>query len=145
MGSGDNLLLRIDEGLTRILSQWDIYTTSITFAIIAFLTYKIFTRQDPDAHPMLLARQMQASPVRSAGESAIYRSHSSPHGMALNSGLNVKDPGTPKWSKGRDGDLRDVWKRVVDGRPDPDGKKANVHGRILTVLGSENIIEHDLG
>ena len=145
MGAGDNLLLKLDETVTQTLSEWDIYTTSIAAVIVAIFAYQVFTRRDPDVHPMLLARQSQASPVRNQGESAVFRSHGAPHGMTLNSGLNVKDPGASRWSRGRDGDLRDVWRRVVNGPNDDDGKASGVRGRLLTVLGTERIIEHDLG
>lgn len=141
----DNLLLKLDEGLTHILGQWDIYSTTIAAVILVYFAYDVFSRADPDAHPMLLARQAQASPVRHEGESAVFRSHSSPHGMDLNCGLNVKDPGTSKWARGRDGDLRDIWNRAHDGKLDPEGKPTNEKGRILTVLGSEKIVEHALG
>jgi acyl-CoA synthetase (AMP-forming)/AMP-acid ligase II len=144
MGFGDNFMLKLDETVTGVLGEWDIYSTSIISIIFVFFTYHIFTRRDPDAHPMLLARQAQASAVRNQRESAVYRSHSSPHGMALNSGLNVKDPGTSKWSRGRDGDLRDVWRRVITGPTDQEGNPTNEKGRILTVLGSEQILEHNL-
>lgn len=73
----------------------------------------------------------------------MYRSHSAPHGMPLNTGLNVKDPGASKWSRGRDGDLRDVWRQVLSGTTEP-GKPGG-KGKLLTVLGEEKVIEHDLG
>lgn len=69
----------------------------------------------------------------------MYRSHASPHSMPLNAGLNVRDPGVGKWSRGRDGDLRDVWRRAAMGGDD--GAK----GKILTVLGTENIVDNKLG
>ena len=65
--------------------------------------------------------------------------------MPLNSGLNVKDPGDPKWSRGRDGDLRDIWRKVVTGVVDRDGKETGQRGEILTVLGSEQVNKHKLG
>jgi len=112
---------------------------------ITFFAYNVLTTRDPDAHPMLLARQAQASPVRQEGESAVFRSHSAPHGVPLNSGLNVKDPGDSKWTRGRDGDLRDVWSKVITGPVDHEGKPNGEPGKILTVLGTENIIDHNLG
>lgn len=145
MGAGDNLLLKLDETVTQTLSEWDTYTTTLAAIIIAIFAYQVFTRTDPDAHPMLLARQAQASPVRQQGESAVYRSHGSPHGMDLNSGLNVKDAGASKWARGRNGDLRDVWRRAVNGPLDADGKVSGERGRLLTVLGTEKVIEHDMG
>ena len=141
----DNLLLKLDETVTGIVGEWDIYSTAILVSIISFFAYQVFTSRDPDAHPMLLARQAQASPVRQEGQSAVFRSHSAPHGIPLNAGLNIKDPGDSKWSRGRDGDLRDIWRRVVTGPLDQDGKPTGEIGRLLTVLGSENVIVHDLG
>jgi len=141
----DNMMLKLDEALTNILGDWDIYSTSIAAAILVFFAYQVFTRRDPDAHPMLLERQAHASAVRYPGESAVYRSQSSPHGMELNTGLGVRDPGISKWARGRDGDLRDIWRRVVDGPIDESGKPKRGKGRLLTVLGSEQVIEHNLG
>jgi hypothetical protein len=145
MGFGDNLMLKLDETVTHVIGQWDLYTTAIFAVLISFWIYKVVTSRDPDAHPMLLARQAQASPVRREGESAVFRSHSAPHGIPLNSGLNVKDPGDSKWSRGRDGDLRDVWRRVVAGGMDREGKETGEIGKLFTVLGSEHVIEHNLG
>jgi hypothetical protein len=145
MGIVDQFMLRLDETVTRTLSQWDVYTTTIAAVLLTIFIYNVSTNRDPDTHPMLLARQAQASPVRQDGESAVYRSHGSPHGMALNGGLNVKDPGTSKWARGRDGDLRDIWRRAANGSPEQEGKVAGEKGRILTVLGSEKVVEHDLG
>jgi hypothetical protein len=145
MGAGDNLMLKFDELVTGIFSQWDTYTTLIAGSIVTYLIYQVVNSRDPDAHPMLLARQAQTSPVRQEGQSAVFRSHSAPHGIPLNSGLNVKDPGDSKWSRGRDGDIRDIWRRVVSGRVDQEGKETGEKGRLMTVLGSEQVIEHDIG
>src|ERR1700733_10787110 len=119
----DNMMLKLDESVTGIIGQWDIYSTAIAALLVSFVVYQLFTSRDPDAHPMLLARQTQASSVRQEGESAVFRSHSAPHGIPLNSGLNVKDPGDSKWARGRDGDLRDVWRRLVTGSLDREGKE----------------------
>jgi hypothetical protein len=144
MGFFDNAMLRLDEGVTGLFSQWNAYTSIIVTLFIGFITYQLATRQDPDTHPMLLARQADASRVRQEGHSPVYRSQGAPHGMPLNSGLNFKAPGASKWSRGRDGDLRDVWRQAVNGVQD-DGPNKGVKGRILTVLGSENVTEHNLG
>lgn len=143
--SGDNLLLKLDEALTTLLGEWDTYSTLMATVLFIIVIIPLFTTRDPDAHPMLLARQAQASPVRNDGESAVYRSHSSPHGMELNTGLNVKDAGMSKWAKGRDGDLRDVWRKVVNGPLAQDGTATGQKGRIMTVLGTQNIVEHEYG
>lgn len=141
----DNLLLKIDETVTGVVREWDIYTTTIAASIVSFLLYQFFTGRDPDTHPFLLNRQAQGAPIRQAGESAVFRSNSSPHGYPLSSGLGVKDPGDSRWSKGRDGDLRDVWQRVVTGVLDKEGNPTGELGKILTVLGTENVVEHDIG
>ena len=94
---------------------------------------------------MLLERQAQRSAVRNKGESAVYRSQSSPHGMEMNTGLNVRDPGIKKWARGRDGDIRDIWRRVVSGPTDDNGVLKGERGRIMTVFGTEHVVEHNLG
>ncbi|KAK1655554.1 hypothetical protein BDP81DRAFT_456508 [Colletotrichum phormii] len=143
MGFFDNIMHQMDEGVSGFFGQWNAYTTALVTFLVAIVTYRIVSSQDPDTHPMLLARQAQGSPVRQPGESPIYRSHSAPHGMPLNSGLNVKDPGASKWARGRDGDLRDIWRRAATGAAE-EGKPVVGKGRLLTVLGSENVIEHQL-
>jgi len=144
MGAGDNFMLWLDESVTGVLGQWDLYTTVILITCITVFAYTVFTTRDPDAHPMLLARQAQASAVRQEGESAVFRSHSAPHGIPLNSGLNVKDPEDSKWSRGRDGDLRDIWRKAISGQVDREGKATGVVGDIFTVLGTENVVKHEL-
>jgi hypothetical protein len=146
MGGLDQVLLSLDHGLTGLIGQWNVYTTSIVTLLMALVSYSLFSRQDPDTHPLLLARQAQASPVRQEGESPVYRSHGAPHSMPLSSGLNVKDPGASRWSRGRDGDLRDVWRQVVAGVQEVQGAGGKgARGKMFTVLGSENVIEHNLG
>ncbi|KAK3297488.1 uncharacterized protein B0H64DRAFT_319031 [Chaetomium fimeti] len=140
----DTLLLRLDESVTGLFGQWNLWTSAIFTVLAGFLTYQIATRQDPDTHPFLLARQAQGSAVRQPGESPIYRAQGSPHGMPLNASLNVKDPGASKWSRGRDGDLRDIWRQAVAGVQE-DGPTKGATGRILTVLGTDKAIEHQLG
>ncbi|KAH6666885.1 hypothetical protein B0J14DRAFT_191752 [Halenospora varia] len=143
MGFGDNLMLQLDETVTGILGQWDIYTTILFGSLVTFFVYRVISFRDPDAHPMLLARQAQASLVRNDGESSVFRSHSAPHGMPLNSGLNVKDPGDSKWARGRDGDIRDIWRKVASGRLDQEGKETGEKGKLFTVMGSEKVTEHE--
>ena len=65
-----------------------------------------------------------------------------PYGYPLKTGLNVKDAGAPKWTSGKDGDLREVWKRAVSGPVDNDGKPTGEPGKVLTVLGKEEVVEH---
>jgi hypothetical protein len=144
MGLFDNLLLGLDEGLTGLFGQWNLYSSAIFTLLAGLLAYQIATKKDPDTHPLLLARQAQASPVRQPGESPVYRSQAAPHGMPLNAGLNVKDPGASKWARGRDGDLRDIWRQAVSGVQE-DGQTKGLTGRILTVLGTEHVTEYKLG
>ncbi|CAK7211171.1 hypothetical protein SBRCBS47491_001023 [Sporothrix bragantina] len=154
----DNAMWHFDEGVTGLFGQWNAYSTILVTVLIGVLTYHLSTRTEPDTHPMLLARQAQGSPVRQEGESPVYRSRSAPHGMPLNPGLDVRDPGVSKWAKGRDGDLRDIWRRVVTGVPEIEvapshgpaaaaaakalpKHAAGTRGRILTSFGSESVVE----
>ncbi|CAN8095849.1 unnamed protein product [Discula destructiva] len=139
-GFFENAMWQLDQGVTGLFYQWNGWSTAIVTTLVVALTYSIYSRTDPDTHPLLLARQAQASPVRFPGESSVYRSHSAPHGMPLNTGLNVKDPGASKWSRGRDGDIRDVWRQAVNGTSEP-GKPVG-KGKILTVLGGDKVVEH---
>ncbi|PTB42099.1 uncharacterized protein TrAFT101_008798 [Trichoderma asperellum] len=132
------LLESIDAGLTGFVGQWNGYSTALVTLLIALVTYRISSSREPDVHPLLLARQASASAVRNEGESAVYRNQAAPHSMPLNSGLDVKDPGASRWARGRNGDLRDVWRKATTGNDQ--GKK----GKLFTVLGSENVIEHRL-
>jgi hypothetical protein len=141
----DNWLETLDETITGVVSDWDVYSTLIVTLLISVLAYQVITSRDPDSHPMLLARQSQASPVRQEGQSAVFRSHSAPHGMDLNSGLNVKDPGDSKWARGRDGDLRDIWRRAIGGAVDRENKETGVIGSLMTVYGSDKLVTHKLG
>ncbi|KAF7859621.1 hypothetical protein EAF04_008700 [Stromatinia cepivora] len=140
----DNFMLYLDESITGVLSDWDIYSTLIITALIGFFAYKVITSRDPDSHPMLLARQSQASPVRQDGQSAVFRNHTAPHGMPLNSGLHVKDPGDSKWTPGRNGDLRDIWRKAVTGAVDREGKETGEIGNLMTIYGSDKLVTHKL-
>lgn len=132
------LIETLDEAIASLVGQWNPYSTALVTVLLAIVSYRVLVTREPDVHPMLLARQAVPSPVRNEGESPVYRSQASPHGMPLNTGLNVKDEVASKWSRGRDGDLRDVWRKVVRGN-DGGGK-----GKILTVLGKQNVIDHKL-
>ena len=144
MAVEDGLLKQLDNSIDQLFTSWNIYTTVIAIGLVTILLYPIFFTSEPDVHPFLLARQSAASHVRQPGESAIYRSLEVPHGYPLRSGLNVKDENAPKWSSGRDGDLRDVWKQALKGATGTDGKSTGERGRIMSVLGKEEIIEHNL-
>lgn len=143
MASETSLLAQLDAAIADILADWNIYTTLLAGTIVVLLVISVFGSKDPDIHPFLLARQSTESPVRQPGESAPYRSLETPYGFPLRSGLNVRDPGTPKWSAGRKGDLRDVWKTAVAGVTNEDGSPSGQRSKIYTVLGRK-AIEHSL-
>ncbi|KAF7543379.1 hypothetical protein G7046_g10011 [Stylonectria norvegica] len=132
------LLETIDSGLTGLVGQWNLYSTGLVTLLLVIVSYRIIATREPDMHPMLLAKQALPSPVRQEGQSPVYRSQGAPYGMPLNSGLNVKDAGVSKWSRGRDGDLRDIWRKAAA------GGEGGAKGKLLTVLGTHNIIEHKL-
>ena len=137
-----NFLEQLDAKLAEILSGWNFYTIVIGLVIVSFLAYPLLTWKEPDTHPLVLARQATAAPVRQPRESAIYRSLETPYGFPLKTGLNVKDPGASRWSSGRDGDLRDVWRQASGEVKSQQDEQPLPAGKILTVLGREDIIEH---
>lgn len=139
-----SLIQQLDSQLEKLLSGWSIYSTVLALVLVTYLLYPVFFSPEPDTHPLLLARQAVASQIRHPGESAVFRSSETPHGYPLRSGLNVKDPGAQKWMSGRDGDLEDVWKQALRGPGGSDGAPAAKPGKVLTVLGKEQVIEHDL-
>ncbi|KAI7702443.1 acetyl-CoA synthetase-like protein, partial [Hortaea werneckii] len=137
------LLESLDLKIAEVLSDWGIVTTLLALVILAFVAYPILYPDEPDTHPLLLARQSSAAPVRNKNESAAYRSPEVPYGYPLKTGLNVKDPGAPRWASGKDGDVRDIWREVQrGGSQDADGKTIS-SGSIMTVLGKE-VVEHDI-
>ena len=136
-----SFLQRLDSQLEQLIRSWDIYSVLILIVFVSYLFYPVFFTPEPDIHPLLLARQSSASPVRHPGESATHRSQEIPYGYPLKTGLNVKDPGAPRWSGGRDGDLRDVWRKALAGPTDSEGKSDGAPGQMLSVLGSEEVIE----
>ncbi|KAF2095857.1 hypothetical protein NA57DRAFT_78634 [Rhizodiscina lignyota] len=140
------LVEQLDVQLSQLLSAWNIYTTLIALTLFSFIAYCILLPDEPDTHPMLLLRQSAASLVRQPGESAVYRSHEVPHGYPLKTGLNVRPPGAPMYSAGKDGDLRDVWRRVSGEIPLelPGGGGKSEKGKIVTVFGREKVDDVDL-
>ena len=138
-GSG-SLLQQLDSQLQALFAGWNIYTTLICGALLLCVAYPLFFSVEPDLHPFFLTHQSSPSPVRQPGESAIYRSLD---GYRLRTGLNVKEPGAPKWADGRDGDLRDIWQQASNGVVTAEGAKAPEHGRLITILGKEEVIKHD--
>lgn len=139
-----NILERLDAQIASLLSDWSLITTGLALTIAALLLYPIIFPEEPDTHPLLLARQSAINPVRNKYESAIYRSPEVPPGSPLRTGLSVKEIGAPRWSAGKDGDLRDVWREVQKGgMSDAEGKEIPT-GMIMTVLGKEELIEHEI-
>ena len=53
----------------------------------------------------------------------------------------MRDKGSPKWSQGRRGDLRDVWRRAACGplREDGEGWDEGNRGELRVVLGRERV------
>lgn len=138
-----SLFEQLDSRIEELYAGWSIYTTLLLIAITAYLVYPLVFSAEPDIHPFLLARQSSPSRVRQPGETATYRAHETPHGYPLRSGLNVKDPGQPKWTAGRDGDLRDVWRRACSGQPEAnDAQSTGQVGLVKTVLGKEEVLNH---
>lgn len=144
MSEGGSLLQQLDAGLEQLFAGWSIYTTLLCVSLVTYLVYPIFFARDPDTHPLFLARQSSPSFVRQPGESATYRSLETPHSYPLKSGLNVKELGAQRWAAGKDGDLRDVWRKAVQGPTGDDGKSNGEPGKIFTVMGKEGVTEHEL-
>lgn len=134
-------LEQLDAKIGEILSGWNGVTTIIFLIVLIVLAYPVIFPTEPDTHPFLLSRQATASDVRQHGESAVYRSNETPHGMPLRSGLNFKEKGAAAWSSGKDGDLRNIWitKAQVTSSDEQD-KSAS----FLTVLGTELVEEHKI-
>ncbi|KAF4556571.1 Hypothetical protein D9617_1g084490 [Elsinoe fawcettii] len=129
---------QLDAQIAAFFSSWNVYTTVLAIALAGFVLYPLIFAEEPDTHPLLLARQARPSPVRQPKESAIYRSMEASHGYPLRSGLNVQDPGAPRWAAGKDGDVRDIWRSAINGGQN--GEK----GLIMTVHGKEAAEEHAL-
>lgn len=138
-----NWVEQLDAQVAALLSDWSLLTTLIALVVVGVLVYPIVFSDEPDTHPLLLARQSSAAPIRNKNESAVYRSPEVPHGYPLKTGLNVKDAGAPRWASGKDGDLRDVWREVQRGGTKGQDGKDIPAGLIMTVLGKEEVVEHD--
>jgi len=133
-----NILEQLDAQVAEIFAGWNLYTTLIAVVLVAFVAYPLISFTDPDTHPLLLARQARPAPVRNQRESALYRSLETPHGYPLRAGLGVKDDDAPRYSAGRDGDLRDVWRTFAKGNSE------GARGKIMTVFGKEEVDEHEI-
>lgn len=77
------LLEQLDGSISALLEGWNVYTTVLALGILGYLSWVIYDTADADTHPLLLARQAQASYVRQPGESAVFRSPETPHGCML--------------------------------------------------------------
>ncbi|THW12044.1 acetyl-CoA synthetase-like protein [Aureobasidium pullulans] len=135
------LIEQLDALIADTLSAWNLYTTLIALVLFAFVAYPLVFWAEPDTHPLLLARQAAASPIRQPRESAVYRSTEVPHGYGLKSGLSVRPPGAPKWTAGKDGDFRDIWREVVN--PSSTTATAPPKARIFSVHGTDAVFEYD--
>lgn len=138
----ESILEKLDVLVLQLFAGWNVYTTLFATGLVVYVAYPWLTWRDPDTHPLLLARQASTSPVRQTGESAVYRSIEVPYGYPLRAGLGVKDLGAPKWSSGRNGDLRDIWRQAARGPVKDDGSPAGPKGKVITILGREKVIEH---
>ena len=137
-------LQSLDAQVAKVLSEWSLVTTVLAVILVGVLIYPLIYSDEPDTHPLLLARQATASAVRNKGESAVYRSPEVPHGYPLRTGLNVKDVGAPRWASGKDGDVRDIWREVQRGGSQGADGKEIPKGLLMTVFGKEELIEHDI-
>lgn len=77
------LLDQLDGSISSLLEGWNVYTTVLALGILGYLSWVIYDTADADTHPLLLARQAQASYVRQPGESAVFRSPETPHGCKV--------------------------------------------------------------
>ncbi|MCJ1313205.1 hypothetical protein MMC25_006882 [Agyrium rufum] len=114
MSSDQSFLIKFNEFLDQIAAGSNELTYVLVVIVGSYILWSLFTYQEADIHPLLLERQSNPSPTRQPGETAVHRSTEIPYGYPLRSGLNVKDADSPKWSAGRDGDLRDVWKKALE-------------------------------
>jgi hypothetical protein len=87
------LLEQLDGAISDLLVGWNVYTSLIAFSLLGFMAWIISDSADADTHPLLLARQAQASYVRQPGESAIYRNPETPHGCMATSSSSCYTPG----------------------------------------------------
>jgi len=141
--SETTLLERLDAHLDEFFRGWNWLSTVLALVLVLYLVYPLIVSGEPDTHPLLLSRQANISQIRQPGESAVYRSLDTPHNFPLRSGLNVKEAGAGKWATGKDGDLRDIWRRAVNGSVTENGMKMGETGKIHTVIG-QRVVDHDL-
>jgi hypothetical protein len=133
-----------DAQLDELFRSWNWLSTVLAAVLIIYLIYPLLASEEADCHPLLLSRQANIAQIRMPGESAVYRSLETAHGYPLKTGLNVKPSGAAKWAVGKDGDLRDIWRRSVQGSITENGMQMGEVGKIQTVLGMEKVIDHDM-
>ena len=139
-----NFIEQLDAKFVQLLSDWTVITTVLAVLTVGTLLYPIVFPNEADTHPLLLARQSIVAPIRKKHESAAYRSPEVPYGFPLRTGLDVKAADAPRWAPGKDGDLRDVWREVQRGGSlGVDGKEIP-KGLIMTVLGKEEVVKHEI-
>ncbi|KAL2891077.1 long-chain-fatty-acid--CoA ligase [Ceratocystis lukuohia] len=119
------------------IDDWSLSSTLLLIVLFTLCFLSTVWTYDSELHPLQLARQSTRSEVRQPGESALYRAAALGFN-GLVKGLDVVDEGAPKFSKGRDGDLRDVWQRFAKGTDD--GKLST----ISTVLGLQKTEVHNI-
>lgn len=132
-----SILEQVDTYLAEAVASWNTYTTLLAVVLALLIAYPVFTSNEPDIHPLLLSRQARPSPIRRKNESATYRGLDVPVGYPLRSGLDIRDPGEPRWKAGRDGDLRDIWRAAMRG-----GAEGS-RGEIMTTCDSRQVFKHD--
>lgn len=74
------LLEQLDGAISDLFQGWNVYSSVLLVGLLGFVGWVIANNADADTHPLLLARQAQASYVRQPGESAVFRSPETPHG-----------------------------------------------------------------
>lgn len=144
MSDSPSIAAQLDAQLESLLADWNITSTILASALFLYLVWPLFTFKDADVHPLLLARQASPAPTRRPGETAVYRSLDAPHGYPLRAGLNIKDPGSSKWTAGRPGDLRDIWRQALKGPVKEDGSPAGEKGKVYTLDANKKVVEHSL-
>ncbi|KKA27735.1 hypothetical protein TD95_001295, partial [Thielaviopsis punctulata] len=128
---------QLKEWVQDAFDQWSLTSSLLTIFLFGLLLAGTIWAYESELHPMQLARQSMRSEMRHPGQSAIYRAAAQGFN-GLVKGLNVVEDGAPKFSHGRDGDLRDVWRKFAKGNDK--GEKSV----ITTVLGLEKKVTHDV-
>jgi hypothetical protein len=135
----------LDAAIASFFASHNPVTYLLIGVISVLVLYPLFSSSDPETHPFLLARQASAAPVRNEGESSLYRALDVPHGYPLRYSLGVKEPGAPKWTSGRQGDVRDVLAKAVRGPVKEDaGYDGSKVGKIWTLLGTDKAVATEM-